>query len=124
MARIRIAYIGGGSTRAPGTLASIVTRGSQFAGSEVVLVDLDEERMAIVKQLTERMAAAHGVDLRVSMTTDRREALGVPTSSCRASVPAVSRPAISTKASPRDTACLGRKHRARAGSSWRCGRSR
>ena len=76
MARIRIAYIGGGSTRAPGTLASIVTRGSQFAGSEVVLVDLDEERMAIVKQLTDRMAAAHGVDLRVSTTTDRRDALG------------------------------------------------
>ena len=75
MARIRIAYIGGGSTRAPGTLASIVTRGPQFAGSEVVLVDLDKERMAIVKQLTERMAAAHGVDLRVSTTTDRREAL-------------------------------------------------
>jgi 6-phospho-beta-glucosidase len=75
MARIRIAYIGGGSTRAPGTLASIVTRGTQFVGSEVVLVDLDEDRMAIVKQLTERMAAAHGVDLRVSMTTDRRKAL-------------------------------------------------
>jgi 6-phospho-beta-glucosidase len=76
MARIRIAYIGGGSTRAPGTLASIVTRGPQFAGSEVVLVDLDEERMGTVKQLTERMAAAHGVDLRVSTTTDRRDALG------------------------------------------------
>jgi 6-phospho-beta-glucosidase len=75
MARIRLAYIGGGSTRAPGTVASIVTRGAQFAGSEVVLVDLDEDRMAIVKRLTERMAAVRGVDLRVTVMTDRRAAL-------------------------------------------------
>ncbi len=75
MAAIRIVYVGGGSTRAPGTLASIVTRGAQFAGSEVVLVDLDEERMSIVKQITERMAAVRGVDLRVSITTDRPAAL-------------------------------------------------
>jgi 6-phospho-beta-glucosidase len=33
MARIKLAYIGGGSTRAPGTLASILAQGENFQGS-------------------------------------------------------------------------------------------
>ena len=33
-------YLGGGSTRAPGTMASLIQQAENFAGSEVVLVDL------------------------------------------------------------------------------------
>ena len=33
-ARIKLAYIGGGSTRAPGTMASFVDQGENFDGSE------------------------------------------------------------------------------------------
>ena len=41
MARIRLAYLGGGSTRAAGTMASFIHhRGADFDGSEVVLIDL------------------------------------------------------------------------------------
>jgi alpha-galactosidase/6-phospho-beta-glucosidase family protein len=40
MARIKIAYLGGGSTRGPGTMASLIEQGENFAGSEVVLIDL------------------------------------------------------------------------------------
>ena len=75
MASIRLTYIGGGSTRAPGTVAAIVERGAHFAGSEVVLVDLDEERLGVVRELGQRMAAARGVDIRVRATTDRAEGL-------------------------------------------------
>jgi 6-phospho-beta-glucosidase len=75
MAAARIAYIGGGSTRAPGTVAAFVERGEHFAGSEVVLFDLDAERLDVVRRLAERMIAARGLDLRVRATTDRREAL-------------------------------------------------
>jgi 6-phospho-beta-glucosidase len=32
MARIKLTYIGGGSTRAPGTVASLITRGEKFPG--------------------------------------------------------------------------------------------
>jgi 6-phospho-beta-glucosidase len=71
MAAIRLCYIGGGSTRAPGTVAALVMRGDRFAGSEVVLVDLDPERLAIVRDIALRMAAARGVDLRVVTSTDR-----------------------------------------------------
>jgi len=48
MARIKFAYVGGGSTRAAGTMASFVQQGENFDGSEVVLIDLDEERLKIV----------------------------------------------------------------------------
>ncbi|MDQ3690358.1 MAG: glycoside hydrolase [Chloroflexota bacterium] len=75
MAGIRLVYVGGGSTRAPGTVASLVERGAAFRGSEVVLVDLDPERLDVVRRLTERMAAVRGLDLRVRATTDRWSAL-------------------------------------------------
>src|SRR6476646_9063029 len=75
MARIKLAYIGGGSTRAPGTMASFIHQGRNFQGSEVVLIDLEPERLAIVKQLAEKMARAQGIDLTVSATTDRRAGL-------------------------------------------------
>jgi hypothetical protein len=39
MASIRLAYIGAGSTRGPGTLGSIIRHGAAFAGSEIVLWD-------------------------------------------------------------------------------------
>lgn len=75
MARIKIAYIGGGSTRAPGTMASFVEQGENFAGSEVVLVDLDEERLQVVRTLAEKMARHRGLDLAITATTNRRAGL-------------------------------------------------
>ena len=51
MARIKFAYIGGGSTRVAGTMASFVQQGENFNGSEVVLIDLDEERLKIVQTI-------------------------------------------------------------------------
>ena len=56
-------------------MASFIQQGENFAGSEVVLIDLDAERLAVVQTLAERMAAARGLDLRISATTDRRRGL-------------------------------------------------
>ncbi|MFL5756325.1 MAG: glycoside hydrolase [Chloroflexota bacterium] len=75
MASIRLTYVGGGSTRAPGTVAALVVRGAAFAGSEVVLVDLDPDHLAVVQQIALRMARARGLDLRITATTDRRAGL-------------------------------------------------
>lgn len=75
MARIKMAYVGGGSTRAPGTVASIVEQGENFQGSELVLIDLDMERLEIVKTIGEKMARNRGIDLKISITTDRRAGL-------------------------------------------------
>jgi 6-phospho-beta-glucosidase len=75
MARLKIAYIGGGSTRGAGTMASFIEQGENFSGSEIVLIDLDGERLELIRTLSERMAATKGVDLAVSATTDRRAGL-------------------------------------------------
>lgn len=75
MAAIKLVYIGGGSSRGAGTMASFLERGEQFAGSEVVLVDLDADRLAIVEQIARRIAAAKGLDITIRTSTDRRAAL-------------------------------------------------
>ena len=75
MARLKIAYVGGGSTRAAGTMASFIEQGENFAGSEVVLIDLDGDRLALIRELATRMAGARGLELTVSATTDRRAGL-------------------------------------------------
>jgi 6-phospho-beta-glucosidase len=75
MARIKIAYVGGGSTRAPGTMASLIHQGHNFQGSEVALIDFDEEKLSIVKTLAEKLTRASGIDLTVTTHTDRRAGL-------------------------------------------------
>src|SRR3954468_17364097 len=75
MARIKIAYLGGGSTRAAGTMASFLHTGEDFDGSEVVLIDLDADRLDLIRRLAERMARARGLDITITATTDRRAGL-------------------------------------------------
>ena len=77
MAKIKLAYIGGGSTRGPGTMASFIHQGKNFEGSEVVLIDLpgSEERLALVKQIADKMVRARGLDIKISTTTHRRAGL-------------------------------------------------
>jgi 6-phospho-beta-glucosidase len=75
MARVKIAYLGGGSSRAPGTMASFMHHGKEFDGSEFVLIDLDPERLEVVRTITEKMARNAGLDITVSTATDRRAGL-------------------------------------------------
>ncbi|WP_255954945.1 family 4 glycosyl hydrolase [Streptomyces odontomachi] len=75
MASIKIAYLGGGSSRAPGTMASFIHHGAEFEGSEFVLIDLDPDRLEVVRTITEKMAAHAGVNISVRATTDLREGL-------------------------------------------------
>lgn len=75
MAQVKLAYIGGGSTRAPGTVASFIRQAANFAGSEIVLQDIDSEKLDVVCRLARKMAEAQGADLRITATTDRRAAL-------------------------------------------------
>jgi 6-phospho-beta-glucosidase len=75
VARLKIAYVGGGSTRAAGTMASFIEQGENFSGSEICLIDLDAERLELIRTLAQRLAEAKGVDLTVSATIDRRAGL-------------------------------------------------
>lgn len=75
MASIKLVYVGGGSTRAPGTVASLIEQGENFDGSEIVLYDIEEERLGIVKTIADKMARNKGINLTVRTSTDRCEAL-------------------------------------------------
>jgi 6-phospho-beta-glucosidase len=75
MARIKIAYLGGGSSRAPGTMASFIHHGSEFDGSHFVLIDLDPDHLEITRRITEQMVRAAGLDITVTATTDLRAGL-------------------------------------------------
>ena len=75
MARVKLAYLGGGSTRAPGTMASFIWHAAEFAGSEIVLIDIDSTHLELVRRLSQRMAQVAGADLTISATTDRRAGL-------------------------------------------------
>jgi 6-phospho-beta-glucosidase len=75
VARLKLAYLGGGSTRAPGTMASLIAQGENFAGSEAVLIDLDQERLELVQTIARKMVRCRGLDLTISVTTDRRAGL-------------------------------------------------
>src|SRR5438874_6296331 len=56
-------------------MASFVHQGENFDGSEVVLIDLDAERLGIVQTIAQKMARARGLDITVTTTTNRREGL-------------------------------------------------
>ncbi|NDV01330.1 glycoside hydrolase [Pseudoroseicyclus tamaricis] len=75
MARTKIAYIGGGSTRAPAVVRGLIDKAAAFAGSEVTLIDVDPGHLATIEKLARRMAAAAGADIRFNATRDRRAGL-------------------------------------------------
>jgi 6-phospho-beta-glucosidase len=56
-------------------MASLIDQGQNFQGSEVVLIDINESHLQLVRTLAEKMARNCGVDLKVSCTTDRRAGL-------------------------------------------------
>jgi 6-phospho-beta-glucosidase len=56
-------------------MASFMHNGADFDGSEVVLVDLDGDRLELVRTLATKMAKVRGLDITVTATTDRLAAL-------------------------------------------------
>ncbi len=75
MASLKLAYIGGGGVRGPGTIATLLQRPEAFAGSEVVLIDLDDDRLGVVLRFAENLAKAKGASITFTATTDRRAGL-------------------------------------------------
>jgi 6-phospho-beta-glucosidase len=56
-------------------VASLIDQGANFAGSEIVLIDLDADRLVIVETIAAKLARAQGLDLTIRATTDRRAGL-------------------------------------------------
>ena len=106
MARIKLAYVGGGSTRGAGTMASFIHhRGADFDGSEIVLIDLDPARLGLVEVIARKMARARGLDIEITLDDRPSGRSRLDATPCSpASAPAGSRRVRSTSERPTATA--------------------
>jgi 6-phospho-beta-glucosidase len=69
---MKVCVIGGGSTYTPELVDGLVRRRDRLPIEEIHLVDLDEERLAVLGPLTERMCVQAGApDVRVRWGSDR-----------------------------------------------------
>ena len=72
---VKVAVVGGGSTYTPELVEGFVTRGDRLPVDELVLLDIDPERLAIVAALADRMMRRVGWAGTLRATGDRHEAL-------------------------------------------------
>ncbi len=72
---VKVAVVGGGSTYTPELVEGFVTRRDRLPVDELVLLDVDPERLAIVGALAERMVRAAGWAGTVRLTDRATEAL-------------------------------------------------
>ena len=71
----KIVIIGAGSANFGSTTLATIVRNETLRGSELVLVDLDQVAANNAALVGRRMSEAWGAMMRVSATTDRRDAL-------------------------------------------------
>jgi 6-phospho-beta-glucosidase len=72
---MKLAVIGGGSTYTPELVTGLLMRIDALPVSELWLMDIDAERLAVVGGFAQRMVAANGAPFKVMLTGDRREAV-------------------------------------------------
>jgi 6-phospho-beta-glucosidase len=75
--KIKVVTIGGGSSYTPELVEGFIKRYEEFPISELWLVDIEEgkHKLEIVGEMARRMVEAAGIDCKVFLTLDRREAL-------------------------------------------------
>jgi len=72
---MKIATIGGGSTYTPELVEGLIARAADLNLTELALMDIDEDRLAVVGRFAQRMVEHAGAPFRVTLTGDRRAAL-------------------------------------------------
>ena len=74
---LKIVTIGGGSSYTPELIEGFIKRYSELPVKELWLVDIEagKEKLEIVGNLAKRMIKKAGLDIKINLTLDRREAL-------------------------------------------------
>ncbi|MGL5329921.1 MAG: 6-phospho-beta-glucosidase [Peptostreptococcaceae bacterium] len=74
---LKIVTIGGGSSYTPELVEGFIKRHKELPVSELWLVDIEagKEKLEIVGNLAKRMVKKAGIDMKIHLTLDRREAL-------------------------------------------------
>jgi 6-phospho-beta-glucosidase len=75
VAGVKVAVVGGGSTYTPELIEGLASRADRIPIDEVVLHDIDVERLEIVGGLAQRIMQRRGSPARLVLTTDRHQAL-------------------------------------------------
>lgn len=75
--KLKIVTIGGGSSYTPEIIEGFIKRHGELPISEIWLVDIEDgkEKLEIVGNLAKRMVEKAGIDCKIHLTLDRREAL-------------------------------------------------
>jgi len=72
---VKVSVVGGGSTYTPELVEGFVTRADRLPVDELVLLDVDRERLDVVGGLAGRMLTRAGFEGKLVLTGDRDEAL-------------------------------------------------
>ena len=72
---MKIVVIGGGSTYTPELVSGFLKLKDQLPMTELVLMDIHPQRLEVVGRFAQRIVKSKGEPFRISMTTDRQEAL-------------------------------------------------
>ncbi len=72
---VKIAIIGGGSAYAPGLINAFIQHAEDFVGAELALMDIAGDELAVVHQLSQRMAESAGVDLTITRHAEQQSAI-------------------------------------------------
>ena len=72
---VKVAVVGGGSTYTPELVEGFVRRDNRLPVDELVLLDIDRERLDVVGALADRMMRKVGWTGRLGLSTDRLEAI-------------------------------------------------
>lgn len=72
---MKIAVIGGGSTYTPELVNGFIERLKTLPVTELWLMDIDAERLAVVGGFAQRMLQAKGSPFKVVLSTDQRAAV-------------------------------------------------
>ena len=72
---MKVTVIGGGSTYSPELVNGFLARTATFPLAELCLMDINEERLAIVGGFAQRMVESKGAPFKVTLSTNQREAI-------------------------------------------------
>jgi len=74
---LKVATIGGGSSYTPELIEGFIKRYKELPIKDIYLVDIEEgrEKLEIVGNLARRMVEKAGIDMKIHLTFDRREAI-------------------------------------------------
>ncbi|MFZ5827706.1 MAG: 6-phospho-beta-glucosidase [Bacillota bacterium] len=72
---MKLVIIGGASAYTPDIIEGLLKEKELYAGGEICLHDVDEVNLKLIQRLTEGQVRTAGVDLKVTATLDRAEAI-------------------------------------------------